>query len=249
MPLSFPSSAGPPLRGILIVAVATVAACAGGAPGGPRGRPDAAAPRTAMFISPFGEPFTSEPGQPWPTADWFIGVDRNLDGEVLFDEFTADGRRWFDELDENRSGTLEPAELTAYEARLRRLARGPEAGSRPGRGGRDGRGRGAREGGDPPTPMALAGPAPQNGPPGGARRGGGGEAGGGYGPVAEAGFFNLPQPVKAADVNVDQRVTAEEWAAATERWFVALDTDRDGRLTLNGLPRTPLQARVKAAAR
>ena len=47
----------------------------------------------------------------------------------------------------------------------------------------------------------------------------------------------------AADVNVDQRVTAEEWAAATQRWFLSLDTDRDGRLTQAGLPVTPLQAR------
>ncbi|HRJ65019.1 MAG TPA: hypothetical protein PLR59_11800, partial [Brevundimonas sp.] len=68
----------------------------------------------------------------------------------------------------------------------------------------------------------------------------------GYGIVAEAGFFNLPQPVKAADVNVDQRVTAEEWTAATQRWFLALDTDRDGRLTLASLPKTPLQLRAEA---
>lgn len=62
-----------------------------------------------------------------------------------------------------------------------------------------------------------------------------------YGVIAEAGFFNLPQPVKSADVNIDQRVTAEEWAAATQRWFLSLDTDRDGKLTRATLPQTPLQ--------
>lgn len=55
------------------------------------------------------------------------------------------------------------------------------------------------------------------------------------GPVADAGFFNLPQPVKAADVNVDQRVTT--WAAATTRWFAVLDNDRDGVFTLETLPK------------
>jgi len=231
----------------MFAAAATTVACAGGPPRGPDGPPGGAPPRTAMFISPFGEPFMAEPGQPWPTADWFLGADRDLDGAVVFEEFAADGRRWFETLDENRSGTLEPAELAAYEARLRLLARGPEARGAPGREGpRRGRGGGAR-----PAPMALAEPPPQAGPPPGPRgpRGGRGARGGSYGPVAEAGFFNLPQPVKAADVNVDQRVTGAEWAAATERWFLALDTDRDGRLTLAGLPRTPLQARVEARRR
>ena len=73
----------------------------------------------------------------------------------------------------------------------------------------------------------------------------GGPGGGGYGRIAEAGWFNLPQPVKGADVNVDQQVTGEEWTAAVSRWFLALDTDRDGRLTLATLPKTPLQTRAE----
>lgn len=68
-------------------------------------------------------------------------------------------------------------------------------------------------------------------------------AAGNHGAVAEAGFFGLSQPVKAADVNVDQRISGEEWAQATERWFLALDGDRDGRLTLDALPRTAQQQR------
>lgn len=228
----------------LLAAAATTVACAGGPPGSPGGTD--APQRTAMFISPFGEPFMAEPGEPWPVSDWFIGADMDLDQAVTFEEFSADGRRWFGDLDRDRSGRLDQAELAAYEARLRLLAHGPGQGASPHRDG-------SRLGGgnDRLPPMTLAGPAPQDGPPEGLprrRRGPGGRAGG-YGPVAEAGFFNLPQPVKAADVNVDQRVTGEEWAAATERWFLALDTDRDGRLTMAGLPRTPLQMRVEGARR
>lgn len=226
--------------GAVFAVAATTAACAGGPPGGPGGGPREAPPRTAMFISPFGEPFMAEPGQPWPTADWFLGADRDLDGAITFEEFTADGLRWFGQLDQDRNGRLEQAELAAYETRLRTLAGG--AGRMLRRRGPEG-----EAGGQPPAPMNLAGP-PQEGPRR-KMRGGRGAGAVGYGPVAEAGFFNLPQPVKAADVNIDQRVTAEEWATASERWFLALDTDRDGRLTLAGLPRTPLQARVEGVER
>ncbi|HYC99156.1 hypothetical protein [Brevundimonas sp.] len=220
----------------LLAAAATTVACASGPPGRPGGTD--APQRTAMFISPFGEPFMAEPGEPWPVSDWFIGADIDLDQAMTFEEFAADGRRWFGDLDQDRSGRLDQAELAAYEARLRLLAHGPGQGAPP-----------QRRGGDRPAPMTLAEPAPQNGPPGRVRRRGAGGWAGGYGPVAEAGFFNLPQPVKAADINIDQRVTAEEWATATERWFLALDTDRDGRLTMAGLPRTPLQMRVEAGRR
>lgn len=230
--------------GLLLASTLAAVGCAGGPPGRPDGRREGAPPvRTALFISPFGEPFLAEPGEPWPVSDWFLGADQDLDGIVTFAEFEADGRRWFGQLDQDRSGRLEQAELAAYEGRLRTFARGPV---------RRGPGGERSMDGDRPAPRALAGSAPQDAPSGGMRRGGRrgrDRAGNGYGPVAEAGFFNLPQPVKAADVNVDQRVTGEEWAAATGRWFVALDADRDGGLTLAGLPRTPLQARVEAGRR
>lgn len=201
-----------------------LSACAG-APALVRDGPFAGPPPPPMpglFISPFGEPFRGEPGQPWPSADWFIGADDDLDGAVTAEEFAADGRRWFAQLDTDRDGRLNQAELLAYEAGLRELSQGG--------------GPGAETAGD--RTMGLGQRRPSNGR---RHRGPRGEMR--YGIVAEAGFFNLPQPVKSADVNVDQRVTAEEWAAATQRWFLSLDTDRDGRLTQVGLPVTPLQAR------
>ena len=67
-----------------------------------------------------------------------------------------------------------------------------------------------------------------------------------YGPIAAAGFFNYPQPVKAADLDTNQTVTAQEWAQATDRWFAVLDADHDGVLTLATLPRTPLQGADRA---
>ncbi|NBB52391.1 hypothetical protein GVN24_29330 [Rhizobium sp. CRIBSB] len=178
-----------------------------------------------------------EPGAPWPVAEWFDGADTNEDGALDLAEFTGDGIRWFAHLDHSGDGRIGYAELTAYEASLRNL-RGFQAGEPRGDAGS---GHGPGPAGGPPPRLNAA----QSGPPGGAGRPGGpgGRRGGvlGYGRVADAGFFNLPQPVKGADFNIDQQVTAEEWAQATQRWFLALDGDHDGRLTLETLPETPLQ--------
>lgn len=229
----------PRTLGLALLGAAVLAGCAGAPmePGGPFGGPGERLPAPpALFISPFGEAFRAAPGEPWPVADWFIGADADLDGAIVFNEFAADGRRWFAQLDADRDGRLGQSELWTYEAGLRELG-----------GGMGGPGGERREPGGPmgATLGVTLGVAPQTGGGSNIRRGGGPRGPRGYGTVAEAGFFNLPQPVKSADVNVDQRVTAEEWTAATQRWFQALDTDRDGRLTLAGLPRTPLQQRLE----
>ena len=220
-----------------LVCLAFVSGCAGPrmGPGGPFAGPGETRPAPpALFVSPFGEVFTGAPGGAWPVADWFGGADANDDGVVVYEEFAADGLRWFDRLDADRDGRLGQTELWAYEASLRELGGGMGPGG-PG---------GGRGPGDRPSGPGLGLAPPQSGGGSNIRRQGGPRGPRGYGIVAEAGFFNLPQPVKAADVNVDQRITAEEWTAAMQRWFQALDTDRDGRLTLAGLPQTPLQQRA-----
>ncbi|MFN3558526.1 MAG: hypothetical protein ACK4UQ_04485 [Brevundimonas sp.] len=233
---------------MVVSAAALVCACSGGpgGPGGP-GLPFAppAPPRPSLFISPFGEPFSAPPGQAYPVAVWFAGADADHNGEVTLAEFTADGQRYFAVLDTDRDGRLNQTELAAYEAELRpfggmgrpRRGDGPEGFptiSIPGPAG----------GGEIPlADTSTLGAAPQQQSRSGSRiPRGGGRGPGGYGAVAEAGFFNLPQPVKSADINIDQRVTAEEWAQATQRWFLSLDADRDGKLTLATLPVTPAQA-------
>lgn len=231
---------------ILASAAALLAACSGG-PGGPGGPPDMFGPppppRPSLFISPFGEPFVAPPGQPYPVAVWFAGADADHNGEVTFEEFAADGQRYFAVLDTDRDGRLNQTELAAYEASLQQF-RGMD---RPRRGGGpDGYPTITVPGSVVREEMPLAdtstlGVAPQNRSGSRIQRGGG-RGPGGYGTVAESGFFNLPQPVKSADTNVDQRVTADEWAQATQRWFYSLDADRDGKLTLATLPVTPAQA-------
>jgi hypothetical protein len=210
-----------PLALSLTVLLASCAAAPSMGPGGPFAPPS---PQPGLFVSPFGEVFSAEPGEPWPSADWFVGADRNLDGAIDFEEFTADGQRWFAALDADRDGRLNQSELLAHEASLRNIEMG---------------GPGAN--GGPPVGVGLGEKLRPSGPRRGAPRARDGQAQ--YGVIADAGYFNLPRPVKSADVNIDQRLTAEEWAAATQRWFLALDTDRDGRLTQATLPQTPLQRR------
>jgi len=209
--------------------------CASG-PGGPMGGPGGAqGPGPGLFVSPFGELFFAEPGEPWPVAGWFSGADADSDGRVTPEEFTADGIRQFRALDVRRDDRLTPDEIAAYEAdlaearaRLPGMAGGPRE---PGR---------RLQGFSGGMALGLAEPAQQQGSRSAPRQ----RAPTGplaYGPIAAAGFFNYPQPVKAADIDTNQTVTAQEWAQATDRWFIALDTDQDGALTLATLPRTPLQ--------
>ena len=232
-----PAFRGARALGVGLLCLAFVSGCAGPGmgPGGPFGGPGEHRPAPpALFVSPFGEVFTAAPGGAWPVEDWFRGADANRDGAVAYEEFAADGRRWFGQLDTDRDGRLGQTELWAYEASLRELGGGMGPGGPGGGRGPEGRPQGQTLGLAPPQTSGGTNIRRQGGPRGPR----------GYGIVAEAGFFNLPQPVKAADVNVDQRITADEWTAATQRWFQALDTDRDGRLTLAGLPRTPLQQRT-----
>jgi hypothetical protein len=217
--------------------VALLGACATD-PGGPQGGPPQ--DRSEIFISPFGEPFVSQPGEPYPVAAWFAGADGDHDGRLTAEEFSADGRRWFVRLDLDGDTVLTPGEIAAYERQIDiaflHANAGPMRGSGPGRrGGRgepDGRmgiGEGAGQEDEvsniqPHMPKASA--ASES-----AER------------MARAGLLAVPQPVRSADRNMDQRITTQEWAAAAERWFGLLDTDHDGALTLDTLPRTAVQGR------
>lgn len=52
-------------------------------------------------------------------------------------------------------------------------------------------------------------------------------------------LLNIPQPVRAADADLDWKVTAKEWAKAAAQRFDLLDKDKTGKLTFDGLPPLP----------
>ncbi len=190
----------------------------GGAPE-ERGAPDrdrAGPPRPRLFISPSGEPFRGADG----LGAWLAGADTNHDGAVTLDEFRADAQRTFRLYDTNGDGKVDGFEIQAYETeRVPEIAQFnlDEGGGRRffGGGGR-GRGGGRRGGGDAASDAQPIKPAGREG-------------------AARFSLLNEPQPLAQADADLDGRVTAAEWALATDRRFAKLDRDKTGRLTADSL--------------
>lgn len=169
-----------------------------------------------IFISPMGEPFrASMPGDD-PLVDWFRQADTNHDGSLSLLEFANDGARFFRTLDTDHDGKIGFDEIHRYEwvvapeiqvgwsPRIRRAGKNFDAGPRSGAQAESG-------GDDGPAPddplMGLEG-------------------------AGRFGLLNIPEPVTAADADLDHRVTAAEFTAAASRRFELLDTNHDRRLDL-----------------
>jgi hypothetical protein len=161
------------------------------------------------FLSPSGELFRAAAGEPDPVAVWFGGVDTDSDGRLTRAEFLADGQRQFRTLDSSRNGSLEAAEIAAYEAAVLAPLRlkAPRAGA------------------------ALPSPNPAS--PDMRRTAG------------RYGLLDIPHPVKAADRDIDSKVSAAEWAKTMGDRFTLLDPAATGALQLATLPKTPAQLASK----
>lgn len=207
------------------------------------GRPKAGGPegpgpaRTALFISPCGEPFRVEAPTPYPVATWFARVDANKDGALDKAELRADAAQFFKVLDLDKDGVVAGVEVSNYEMNivpeilgmfraeadqgrifLAQLDENTEVVRDPMKGRIQERG-------------AVRDP--------------------GLGMEGAAGFTFLqePQPVSASDGNFDRRITAAEFANAADRRFRLLDRNDDGRLTLEELPRTAAQRQYEDAGK
>jgi hypothetical protein len=194
-----------------------------------------------LFISPCGQPFRSEPGEPYPVVKWFAQADRNGDGRIDRAEFRADAEAFFKLLDLNHDGVIDGFELANYERTIV-----PEI-------------LGAYRGGvsiaSPDEPREDGGHRERGphgeGPRGEGRRGGGGRSPdvlGLQGAVAYE-LFSKPEPVAAADLNVDGHVRLAEFLRVADQDFDTLDKTGRGYLTLSDLPQTPLQAALEGRAK
>lgn len=179
-----------------------------------------------LFISPCGQPFRSAPGEPYPVALWFAQVDKNGDGKIDRAEFRADAEAFFKVLDRNHDGVIDGFELSYYEHNM-----APEI-------------LGAYRGGASlaPLPDAHDDDHHEHG-----RHGAGDRAPDIFGMQGAVAYelFSKPEPVAAADLNVDGHITLPEFLRVADQDFNTLDKTGRGYLTLADLPKTPLQAALE----
>lgn len=188
--------------------------------------------RGRLFLSPMGEPFRRGAD---PAAAWFAGADMDKDGRLTRAEMRADALRFFATLDADHDGEIGPDEIDRYEQAIAPEIGGgafdggglPRSGSGP-RGRRDSRGGGGHRGG------------------GGERPSGGEDEAGGTpaGPTEPAvqgaarySYLALPEPVIAADADLNGGVSRAEFTQAADRRFRLLDADADGLITPEELPK------------
>ena len=190
-----------------------------------------------VFISPAGKPYRAGPNEPYPVGAWFAAADADHDGKLTLAEFRADTLAFFRELDTNHDGVIDGFEAQDYEQKVAPEILPRVAGLAAGEGmdlslGKD---RGSR-----------------NGPDIGAMNGGrGGEARAGDRVAQGAGLFGLlnePQPVASTDARFDGKITPDDFRAAADRRFAALDKKKLGYLSLVDLPKTPVQEVIERMA-
>ncbi|AHE56594.1 hypothetical protein [Sphingomonas sanxanigenens] len=235
----------------MLILAGALSACAGGRPPMP-GRPLQGPPgggfgpppdgegmpgRGPLFVSPMGEPFRG--GEAGPEALWFAGADRDGDGGIDLAEMRADAARFFALLDRRGDGEIDPDDVDHYESAILPEIRvgGSGGGGAGGMGGRRGRG-GPPGGGMGGGGMGGGMGGGPGGPPGGmdgARSGGGGPRSGGRQGAGRFAYLDLPEPVTAADANLNRGISAAEFATAADRRFALLDINHDGVLARDEL--------------
>lgn len=187
-------------------------------------------PQKQVFISPAGQPFRAPFGEPYPVSTWFKQADTNGDGAITREELVADSLAFFDRLDADKNGTLDGFEIADYESKiapeissrsaLALVQAGPQAGNRP-KGGRQRpfatRSDGSRER-DPKQTYDQ------------------GRSGAGL-----FGLVNEVHPVMGQDSDFNRRISRDEAIKAAKDRFAILDTDKDGKLMLDTLPKPPMQ--------
>lgn len=169
-------------------------------------------PAAGLFLSPMGEPFRPDGSAADPIARWFAGADGDGDGGLTLSEMRQDAGRFFAALDGDGDGEIEPAEMARYENEL-----APEV--------------------QVGLQMRGAGVGDWRGPGSRRRRvvlyDEGIEGAGRYS------YLNIPQPVIAADADMNRGVSSDEFERAAGERFALLDSNRDGRVARAELPPLP----------
>lgn len=208
--------------------------------------PPASAPITvkghqwAPFISPMGEPYRARTKDDDTLADWFYRADRNRDGAISADEMQADAERFFQTLDTDHNGEIDPDELANYEYEIApdiqvnsRTERKPGEPAPIVRADIDN-----PDLDDPPTRADIKREQRRRQRDGADALGFNGALQGG----ARYSLLNIPEPVAAADTDFNRVITFQEFRDAAAARFALLDSSHLGRLTLlqlESLPHAP----------
>jgi hypothetical protein len=199
---------------VLALAVSALAATAVAQPLTPQQRERQMRDPFPLFVAPDGQPFRAGPNLPPPVVQWFNQVDADHDGVITREEFVQDSMNFFAFLDVDHDNVITGFENARYEQRV-----APEI----------------TVGGPPAFAPAIDPNAARSSDP---NR----PAHHTVLPVTGAArfsFFNEPQPIRVADMNLDWQVTDGEWRAASERRFRQLTEGHNGRLALDTLPEWP----------
>jgi hypothetical protein len=176
----------------------------------------------APFISPAGEPFRSRSSADDPFARWFGQADRNRDSFLTADEMRADAVRFFAAIDSNRDGKIDSDELLAYEFELAPEVQVNSNWKR------------TRQ-----SALAERKSDPHGDRSDGKRRGGDNGVDGyqldGLQGAARYALLNIPEPVAGSDLDLNGKVTLDEFRRSADYRFQLLDTGRQGKLTLREL--------------
>lgn len=223
---------------LTLLAAATLAAPGAFArPGRANSEDDGSYSVPNMFISPCGEPFRAAFGAPYPVADWFHRADKNSDGKLDHGEFMADAEAFFKKLDINHDGVISHTEVRIYEqimvpeiigGRVRVGMGEPhlilaQYGSSTGALG------GVNMSIDPSGHEPDLTPKPKKGLDVSAEG------------AAPYGFFDEPEPIMTADLNVDGIIRLDNFLRVADLHFTSLDSDGRGYLTLDSLPLTAVE--------
>lgn len=171
-----------------------------------------------------GEPFQGRAGGVDGLSVWFQQADSNHDGVITRDEMTADAQRFFETLDTDHSGEIDPEETMHYEQVIAPQVHSGYIQASNVSGSREPRA-GDRHGSHRYADFAGA-------------FGGDDEARAG-----RFGLLQIPEPITSADTDFNRGVSAQEFKNAAVQRFGLLDIDRTGRLTLSELERIQGAAR------
>jgi hypothetical protein len=191
-----------------------------------------AAPRTgSLFLSPMGEPFRSDAADADVVTPWFAQADADKDGALSLAELQRDADRFFAALDTSGDGEIDPAELNRYENEVAPEVQVSDQMRM--------RGWGARSSGAALGPPRGVGEFNASNRESTRWKRGPREFEDGLEGAGRFSFLNIPEPVIAADQDLNRGVSRAEFRSAAGQRLVRLDTNHDGRLTRAELPPLP----------